>query len=241
MSCQQIYERFAQHSPVTVMLRAIMDFALPNSVIDQIFADHAQRQRPSELLCSTIVELLAQVVCRLRPSMHAAYQKQSESISVAVNSVYNKLNGVETQVSRALITQTTARLSPLIQQMKGGCQPLLPGYQVRILDGNHLADTEHRLKELRKIGSGPLPGLALAVLDPDQMLITDVFPCEDAHTQERKVLLEVLETITADQLWIADRNFCTSVFIMGSATSARVLSGAATRDECALGTQRSAS
>jgi len=213
MSSQQTYERFAQHSPLTAMMRAAMEFALPNSFLNEIFAAQAQRQRPSELLFSTIIELLAQVVCRVRPSMHAAYQKQSESIPVAIKSVYNKLNGVETQVSRALVTQTVARLSPLIKQMKGGCQPLLPGYQVRILDGNHLAATEHRLKELRTIGGGPLPGLALAVLDPEQMLITDVFPCEDAHTQERKVLLEVLETITAGQLWIADRNFCTSVFL----------------------------
>jgi len=34
--------------------------------------------------------------------------------------------------------------------MKDGLPPLMPGYQVRILDGNHLAATERRLKVLNR-------------------------------------------------------------------------------------------
>ena len=213
MSNRQNYERFSEISPVTAMVRGILEFAVPDSFIDEIFTEHAVRQRSGELLFSTVVELMNLVVCRASPSIHAAYKQRSEPIQIAIKSIYNKLNGVETQVSRALVRCTAERLSPVIKQMKGGCRPLLPGYQVRILDGNHLPATEHRLKELRTIGSGPLPGQALVAFDPDQMLVTDVFPCEDAHTQERKVLLEMLEIIQAGQLWIADRNFCTSVFL----------------------------
>jgi hypothetical protein len=94
---------------------------------------------------------------------------------------------------------------------------LLRGYRVKILDGNHLAKTEHRLKELRTIGAGPLPGLALVVLEPDVMLATDVFPCEDGHAQERTLLPQVLATVQRKDLWIADRNFCTTGFLFGIA------------------------
>ena len=93
----------------------------------------------------------------------------------------------------------------------------LPGYPVKILDGNHLAGTEHRLKELRTIGAGALPGHALVVLDPQAMLVTDVFPCEDGHAQERSLLDQVLETIRPGEVWIADRNFCTTGFLFGIA------------------------
>ena len=93
----------------------------------------------------------------------------------------------------------------------------LPGYRVKILDGNHLAGTEHRLKELRTIGAGALPGHALVVLDPQAMLVTDVFPCEDGHAQERSLLDQVLETIRPGEVWIADRNFCTTGFLFGIA------------------------
>jgi hypothetical protein len=93
----------------------------------------------------------------------------------------------------------------------------LPGYRIKILDGNHLAGTEHRLKELRTIGAGALPGKALVVLDPQAMLVCDVFPCEDGHAQERSLLGSVLERMRAGEVWIADRNFCTTGFLFGIA------------------------
>jgi IS4 transposase len=213
MVVRQMYQRFSQGSPVGVMVRGALEYALPASLLDDLFVEHADRQYQGDLLFSTIVEMMSLVVCKIRPSLHAAYQERAEEINVSVKSVYNKVNGVETQVSQALVRETAARLSPVIDQMGGGCAGLLPGYAVRILDGNHLAATEHRLKELRQIGGGPLPGQALVVLDPDQLLVADVFPCTDGHAQERSILLELLETVEAGQLWIADRNFCTSVFL----------------------------
>ena len=213
MVIREVYERFAQESPVPVMVRGALEYALPPSFLDELSVEHAERQYQSDLLFSTVVEMMSLVVCKIRPSLHAAYQERAEEIGVSVNSVYNKINGVETQVSRALVQATADRLGPVIRQMQGTCKPLLPGDAVSILDGNHLAATEHRIEELRHIGSGPLPGQALVVLDPDQMLVTDVFPCEDGHTQERRIALELLEQVEAGQLWIADRNFCTSAFL----------------------------
>jgi hypothetical protein len=49
------------------------------------------------------------------------------------------------------------------------------------------------------------------------MLATDVFPCEDAHAQERSLLTQVVPTAEQDDLWIADRNFCTTLFLFGLA------------------------
>ena len=51
------------------------------------------------------------------------------------------------------------------------------------------------------------------MLDPTLGLATDIFPCEDGHAQERSLLPEVLETVEAGDLWIGDRNFCTTEFI----------------------------
>src|SRR5512142_3334683 len=92
-----------------------------------------------------------------------------------------------------------------------------PGYRIRILDGNHLPGSEHRLKELPTIRAGALPGHALVVLDPRLMLATEVVLCEDGHAQERSLLDHVLEFVAAKDLWIADRNFCTTEFLFGIA------------------------
>jgi hypothetical protein len=56
---------------------------------------------------------------------------------------------------------------------------------IRVCDGNHIGVTEHRLSVLQDQRAGALPGQAIAVLDPDRMLVVDVFPCEDDHAQER--------------------------------------------------------
>jgi IS4 transposase len=94
---------------------------------------------------------------------------------------------------------------------------LLPGRRVKILDGNALAGTEHRIKELRSLAAGALPGKTLGVLDPQLGLIVDVFPCEDGHAQERSLLGAVLATVETGDVWLEDRNFCTLGFLSGVA------------------------
>jgi hypothetical protein len=86
---------------------------------------------------------------------------------------------------------------------------------VRILDGNHWAGTEHRLQELRTMRAAALPGQALVVLDPELGLVVEVIPCADAHTQERALLGEVLRRVEPGDLWLGDRNFCTTGFLFG--------------------------
>jgi len=49
------------------------------------------------------------------------------------------------------------------------------------------------------------------------MLATEVVLCEDGHAQERSLLGQVLPCVEPDDLWIADRNFCTGDFLGGIA------------------------
>ena len=130
---------------------------------------------------------------------------------------YNKLDNLETGISAAMVGTTAERLETVVTTMGGTLPPLLPGYRIKILDGNHLAATEHRIKELRTIRAGALPGQALVVLDPSLMLVTDVVLCEDGHAQERSLLGQILEIVRAKDVWIDDRNFCTTGFLFGIA------------------------
>lgn len=212
-----VFERFSQDAPLSVMAQAIMENALNPQFLDQVFEDFAERQFTHKLLFSTIVDLMSVVVCRIRPSIHAAFQARAETVGATIDAVYDKLNGTENAVSAALVHEVAARLTPVIDAMGGGRADWLRDYRVRILDGNHLPGTEHRLKELRTIGAGALPGHALVVLDPRLMLATDVVLCEDGHAQERSLLDQILALVTAKDLWIADRNFCTTNFLFGIA------------------------
>jgi IS4 transposase len=212
-----VFERFVQDSPLSVMAQGVMEHALSPTVVDQLFEDVAEQQYTRKLLFSSIVDLMSLVVCRIQPAIHAAYQGQAETIEASLRAVYDKLDRTEPALSAALVHSTAERLGPVIDAMNGARSPLLPGYRVKILDGNHLAGTEHRLKELRAIRAGALPGQALVVLDPRLMLVTDVVLCDDGHAQERSLLDQVLELVRAQDLWIEDRNFCTTNFLFGIA------------------------
>jgi IS4 transposase len=213
----EIFNRFVTKSAVSVMFRGTLENAVTAELLDEVFCQTAKRQRCGELLFSSVVNLLAVVATGSRKSINDAYLARKEEFTVSVASVYKKLNGVETEVSRQMVRQTAARLADVVIHLAPRRQPTLAGYRTKILDGNHLAATEHRIAELRTIAAGPLPGHALVVLEPDRMLATDVFPCEDGHAQERSLLPQVLTTVEARDLWIADRNFCTTGFLFGIA------------------------
>jgi IS4 transposase len=108
-------------------------------------------------------------------------------------------------------------MQAIIGQTGGVAKPLLAGYRTKIVDGNHLRRTDRRIGELRELNAAPLPGKALVVYDPQYRLAIDVLPCEDGHAQERSLLGELLQTVEAGDLWIADRNFCTVGFLFGIA------------------------
>lgn len=216
-----IFDAFAQESPVTVMMRGLMEVVFRAERLDAIFAEHAKVQYQRELLFSSLVNVLSLVVCGIHPSVNAAYKAKAARMNVNRSALYQKLNGVEIGVSSALLRETANELGELIQGLGGQARtPLLPGYAVRILDGNALAATEHRLKVLRTEGAAALPGKSLVVLDPDSGLAVDLFPCEDGHAQERRLFEQVLATVAAQQLWIADRNMCTLSFLFGIARRA---------------------
>src|SRR5262249_53673890 len=58
-------------------------------------------------------------------------------------------------------------------------------------------------------------GQALVVYDPDAGLVTAMVGCEDGHAQERAVLPAILDRVRPREVWIADRNFCTTGFLFG--------------------------
>src|SRR3954462_9932203 len=215
MVLDDIFERFAQQSPVTVMARAALEHALAPQAIDALFEHTALRQYTRTLLFSSVVDLMGSVVAKIQPAVHAAYRAKAEALGVSLRAVYDKLERTEPGLSAELVRHTARTLDPVVTAMGGERAVWLPGYRIKVLDGNPLAGPEHRLKELRPIGAGALPGKALVVLDPQAMLVTDVFPCEDGHAQERSLLAHVLETIRPGEVWIADRNFCTTDFLFG--------------------------
>jgi Transposase DDE domain len=213
----QMFAPFLAESPLSVMARATVEHALTAAALDHLFDQHAETQYTRDLLFSSVVDLMSLVVTNVQPSVSAAYQARLVNLSVSLTSVYNKLNGIEDQVAAELVRHTAQRLEPVIRQLGGLLPEPVPGYRMRILDGNHLAATEHRLPETRDNAAAPLPGQTLAVLEPALLLITDLVPCQDGHAQERSLLDHILAKVRGRDLWVADRNFCVRHFLLSIA------------------------
>jgi len=210
------FERFIQQAPISVMFRTLLEHALDPAEIDRLFEEHATRQYTREVLFSSIVELMGAVVCGAQPSVRAAYLSSLGEIAASLSALYEKLKGLEPGVCRVFVQDNARRLAPLVRQLDAVLpQPVL-GYRAKIRDGNHLAGTEHRPKVTRTTRAAVLPGQSLVVLDPATMLVLDVVPCEDAHAQERSLIDQVLPGVEPGDLWIADRNFCTTRLVFGA-------------------------
>ena len=100
------------------------------------------------------------VVNRIQPAVNSAYHARAKTIGVSLKSVYNKLDNLETGISAAMVGTTAERLETVVTTMAAP-SPTVAGYRIKILDGNHLAATEHRIKELPRSTPG-LPGQALS-------------------------------------------------------------------------------
>src|SRR5499433_2387702 len=209
MLLETIFAPFVKERPICVMARAVLERLLDAPRLDALFARTAQQQYTRELLFSSLVQLMSEVVLGVHPNVHAAYQANKDAIGVSTTALYNKLDRVETAVSAALVRDSAELAEPVVKALRASHPRWLSGYQIKVLDGNHLSSTEHRLKELRDTWAAPLPGQALVVLDQQRMLITDVMLSEDGHAQERSLIPQVLEHVREDDLWIEDRNFCT--------------------------------
>src|SRR5688572_30310821 len=90
-----VFQRFLKRSPICVMVRAALENVFAPRKLQALFEQAAQAQYERELLFSTVVDIMSLVVCRVQPSVHAAYQERRQEIAVSVKALYDKLSHVE--------------------------------------------------------------------------------------------------------------------------------------------------
>src|SRR5437879_12169765 len=169
----KVFEPFVEQRPICVMARGVLEHLFNAERIDALFARTAEVQYTRELLFSSVVDLMGQVVLGVQPSVHAAYQAQAAQLGVSDQAVYDKLNHVELRVSAELVRDAARQAAPVIGALQAEVPPLVPGYHAQLLDGNHLAASAHRLEPLRRTWAAPLPGRVLVVVEPQPLHATE--------------------------------------------------------------------
>jgi hypothetical protein len=206
-----ILDLFAEEAAPAVMTRLALDWMIEGTSIESIVPAVAEGQYTREFLLGHFVHVMCDVACGFRKSPRAAFLKRQLDLVASLSAFYRKLGRMEPGVSAAIVHEATGRARALISAAGGLLPEPVTGYAARILDGNILTGTDHRISELRSTRSAALPGMSLAIYEPVSGLVLDVILEENAHTQERALLDHV--RIAPGQLWIMDRNFCVRTFL----------------------------
>jgi hypothetical protein len=215
MLLEKLVKPFVEQRPYTVMVRASLEVMLSPDRLDQLFRDQANQQYERDLLFSSLVEVIARVVTRIEPTVLASYRSLKDTLGVSDEAVYQKLRNMETGVSEAMVRDSFNVANAVLRKLGACDRSWIPGKRIKVLDGNYLQATERRIAELRTLWDAPLPGRALVVWDQRSRLLENVFLTEHGLASERSLLNDVLETVVANDVWIADRNFCTLGFLFG--------------------------
>lgn len=138
MLLDTIFAPFVKERPICVMARAVLERLLDAQRLDALFARTAQQQYTRELLFSSLVQLMSEVVLGVHPSVHAAYQANPEAIGVSTTALYNKLDRVETGVSAALVRDSAELAEPVIKALGASHPRWVPGYQIKVASRTNL-------------------------------------------------------------------------------------------------------
>jgi len=214
MVFSELLQRFVDQRPIAVMTRIVLEKQFSDQFYDMVFENIAQRQYVRELAFSTCAKIMTQVVLGKASSVHAAFVQDRKSIPVSVGSLYEKLQHIEPAVCEELVRRSASDLNEVVGFLSKRQEPIA-GYRLRIVDGNVLAASEHRLKELRGSAVAAMPGLNLVLYDYATGLISALVACEEGQASERPLFRQLLPRISPGDLILLDRNFCTSEVMLG--------------------------
>jgi hypothetical protein len=210
-----LLRRCQEKEPIPLMAWALVKHALCDEFLDGLFNRTAINQYSKKLLFSTMFSLMSTVVTGVHRSVGAALQRQLNPTGVSDQAFYEKLNGLEPALCEALVRESGERLEKVAEALGGGTlPPPVPGYRTIILDGNAIGSTDHRIDELRDIGSAPMPGKSLVFLDAQNSIASEMIACEDGWAQERSMSYSIIDRVKIGDIFVDDSNFCTTKILL---------------------------
>src|SRR3954467_9976053 len=161
MSTEAGMEIAIEVSPLTVLVRGVLEWACPRSFFEELFDRECRpTQWNRKLAISVIAWLMLAVVSGVRRSVFAAFladqASDSPTITATASALYAKYGRIDPRYTTAVVRESGRRMSrPL--SAAGVKEPFgWEGYRVVVLDGTDLAGTEHRIKPLRRIKAAGL-------------------------------------------------------------------------------------
>lgn len=205
-------DRYLEKCPFAVLTQATMRGVIA-SEFNEVFQEERSQQYEKTVSFSDVATAVADVVLRFAANFRQAYRTHKEELNVSLTSFYNKINATELQISEGIVSRSAQRARELQDELGFVPWEVLKGYNVYALDGNHLQESEKRLKPLRLLHDAPLAGTTVGRFDLQRQLFDRAYLLEDAHAQESSTLDQVANDLTPGDLILADRHYCVLDFL----------------------------
>src|SRR5215813_5151298 len=113
----ECFEKFLDRSPVSVMVRGILERVFDPEKLERVFHDNALLQYTRELTFAQCVRLMSDVVFRIVPSVGAWDKAHQDEIPVTRQAVYDKLKPLDLPTAAGLVAYAGRELGSCLQQM----------------------------------------------------------------------------------------------------------------------------
>jgi hypothetical protein len=194
-------------SPLTVLVRGAVERWLAPPILAQIASDCMIGNYERKVTLQALTAIMLDAVLGMQPTVHAAAIARREEWSGSVQALYAKLGRVDPKFSMGLVKRTAEGILPLVTSPRMAGKP--GNVSIKVLDGTMPDGSEHRLGVLRELAAAGLPAQAVIVYDLRTGICDRVAVDEDAYASEKVLAEALLQEARADEIYIADRGFCT--------------------------------
>jgi hypothetical protein len=194
-------------SPLTVVVRGAVERWLAPPILAQIASDCAISNYERKVTLQALTGIMLDAVLGMQPTVHAAAIARRNEWQGSIQALYAKLGRVDPKFSMGLVRRTAEGILPLVTSRRMAGKP--GNVSIKVLDGTMPDGSEHRLGVLRELAAAGLPAQAVIVYDLSTGVCDRVAVDEDAYASEKVLAEAVLQEAAADEIYIADRGFCT--------------------------------
>jgi Transposase DDE domain len=194
-------------SPLTVLVRGAVERWLAPPILAQIASDCAISNYERKVTLEALTAIMLDAVLGMQPTVHAAAIARRDEWSGSIQALYAKFGRIDPKFAMGLVKRTAEGILPLVTSPRMAGKP--GNVSIKVIDGTMPNGSEHRLGVLRGLAAAGLPAQAVVVYDLRTGVCDRVAVDEDAYASEKVLAEALLQEARADEIYIADRGFCT--------------------------------
>jgi hypothetical protein len=187
---------------------------LPEEALQSIYDNYRGASYQRCFSVSQLVHLVNDALTRHQGHAHKTLAQHAGATHCPGSepAFYGKLRRLPIALSEGFLADGALRLrSWLPAQPHRQLPSSLQAFRVLIMDGKTFKHAAKRLKPLQQRAGRALGGKALVALEPATGLIVGMAACPDAHTNEAKLVPQLLpqlrQRLPGTTLWVADQGF----------------------------------